>query len=301
MSTARTLLLALAFTAGPVSRLCAQAPAEPSPPAPALLPIVVEKDITFTTVNEQKLQLDIARPKEGGPYPCIVCFHGGAWRFGNRKDLSRLIDTIAARGYVVATATYRLAPKATFPAQIEDARAAVKFLRHNAKLYHIDADRMGAMGYSAGAHLSLLLGTTDKTDGFEGKQLADVSGRVQCVVSFFGPTDMSLYAASTGLEDAYMVPFLGKEVKTDPKVYKRASPIEYVTKDDPPVLMIHGTFDLVVPIIHSERMLKKLEEAGVPAEIIKVRGEGHGFTGKVALSTTENAIDFFDKHLKEKK
>ena len=266
-----------------------------------LLPIKVEKDITYATVDEQKMQFDIAMPKEGGPYPCIVCLHGGAWKFGHRKDLSKVIDAIAARGYVVVTASYRLAPKARFPAQIEDARAAVKFLRKNAKTYNLDPDKIGAMGYSAGAHLSLLLGVTDKSDGLEGPLLPDVSGRVQCVVSFFGPTDMSLYSTSPGLEDAYMVPFLGPDVKTDPKVYKRASPIEYVTKDDPPVLMIHGTFDFVVPIIHSERMLKKLEEAGVTAELIKVRGEGHGFTGTIAVKTTEDAVHFFDKHLKGKK
>lgn len=294
MSAVRQVLLALFTACGVAASSCDAAGGE-------LLPIKVEKDVTYATVDDQKLQFDVAMPKEGGPYPCIVCFHGGAWKFGSRKDLSRLIETVAARGYVVATASYRLAPKAKFPAQIEDAHAVVKFLRKNARAYNLDPDKIGALGYSAGAHLSLLLGVTDKADGLDGPLLPDVSGRVQAVVSFFGPTDMSLYATSPGLEDAYMVPFLGPEVKTDPKVYRRASPTEYVTKDDPPVLMLHGTFDLIVPIIHSERMLKKLQEAGVTAELITVRGEGHGFTGKPAVTTVEDAIKFFDTHLKGKK
>jgi dipeptidyl aminopeptidase/acylaminoacyl peptidase len=98
-----------------------------------------------------------------------------------------------------------------------------------------------------------------------------------------------------------MVPLLGKACKTDPAVYKRASPIEYVTKDDPPVLMIHGTADFVVPIIHSERMLKKLQDAGVTAELITVKSEGHGWAGPVAVKTTQDALKFLDEHLKGKK
>ena len=145
-----------------------------------------------------------------------------------------------------------------------------------------------------------MLGTADK-NSFENTEYPEQSSRVQAVVSFFGPSDLSLYGASEGLEDAYMVPLLGKACKTDASVYKKASPIEYVTKDDPPVLMIHGTADFIVPIIHSERMLKKLQDAGVTAELISVKGEGHGWTGPVAAKTNRDAIKFFDEHLKGKK
>ena len=98
-----------------------------------------------------------------------------------------------------------------------------------------------------------------------------------------------------------MVPFLGKEVKTDRTLYKRASPIEYVTKDAPPTLMIHGTFDVVVPIIHSERMLEKLQAAGATAELTKVFGAGHGFTGVTMTRATEDTVKWLDTHLKGKK
>jgi acetyl esterase/lipase len=282
--------------------------------AAADVPLRVEKGVTYATVDGARLQLDIAVPKDGGPYPAVVCFHGGAWRGGSRSDLSRpsrdkdekpgpsVIEAIAARGYAVASVGYRLAPACRFPAQLDDARAAVRFLRANAAKFNLDPDRVGALGFSAGAHLALLLGTvgTD-AESEDGDSTAGTDARVGCVVSFFGPTDLSLYAASPGLEDAFMVPFLGKACKTDPEVYKRASPIERVSPAAAPVLMIHGTADFVVPIVHSERMLRKLRDAGVTAELIPVRGGGHGWVGETAVRTLDDATRFLDKHLKVKK
>lgn len=284
-----------------------------APPAGPALPVKVERGIVYATPGGEKLLLDMAAPATGGPYPAVLLLHGGAWRFGSRTDLSRpgrgkdgrpvpsIIETVAARGYVVASASYRLAPKHKFPAQLEDARSAVRFLRANAKKYNIDPDRIAAGGFSAGGHIALLLGTTDPPAGSDTGDADEPSARVRCVVSFFGPTDLSLYAATPGLEDAYMVPLLGKECRTDPAVYRRASPIDRVSKGDPPVLMIHGTADIVVPIIHSERMYEKLKAAGVPAELITVKGEGHGWGGPVAARTTADAIKFLDEHLKGKK
>ena len=107
--------------------------------------------------------------------------------------------------------------------------------------------------------------------------------------------------ATPGIEDAFMVPFLGAKCKTDPAVYKRASPIAHVTKDAAPVLFIHGTADFVVPIIHSERMQKKLRDAGVTAEMLPVRGEGHGWGGETAVRTLDAAVKFLDAQLKGKK
>jgi dipeptidyl aminopeptidase/acylaminoacyl peptidase len=124
---------------------------------------------------------------------------------------------------------------------------------------------------------------------------------VQCVVDFFGPTDLSLYAVSPAIEDGYLVPVFGKAVKTDAEIYKKASPITYVSKKAPPVLMLHGTFDLIVPVIHSENLKKKLTEAGATAELITVRGEGHGWNGPTLTRTTNDALKFLDTHLKGKK
>ena len=294
------LFLALAL----VPAFAADEPAKP-------LPVAVERGIVYSKADE-KLLLDIASPSEGGPYPAVVMLHGGAWSMGSRTDLSKgsrgkngkpvpsVIETIAAQGYVAVSANYRLAPKHKFPAQIEDVRTAVRFLRANAKKYNLDPEKIGAGGFSAGGHLALLLGTADK-NAFENVEYPEQSSRVQCVVSYFGPTDLNLYGASEGLEDSYMVPLLGKACKTDKTLYRKASPIEYVTKDDPPVLMIHGTADFIVPIIHSENMLKKLQDAGVRAELITVKGEGHGWTGSLAAKSTQDAVKFLDEHLKGKK
>jgi acetyl esterase/lipase len=283
--------------------------ADPSPkPAPA-----VKRGVTFATAGGEKLQLDVATPPGGGPHPCVVCFHGGAWRVGSRKDLSvgtkrrdgttdpSLIESLASEGYVAVSAAYRLAPKAKFPAQIEDAKTAVRFLRENAKEYGIDPSRVGALGFSAGGHLALLAGLADKAAGLEGELYPAQSSAVQCVVSYFGPTDLKLYAASPGIEEAYMVPFLGEQCKIDGAVYRRASPIEYVSRTAPPVLMIHGNFDLLVPILHSERLLTKLRDAGATAELVTVPGEGHGWNGPAADRTARAAVRFLDAHLKGKR
>jgi acetyl esterase/lipase len=278
------------------------------------LEIRVEKGVTYATVGRDKLLLDIAIPPGEGPFPCIVMLHGGAWQGGSRKEFSvgekdkngkikpSWIETIAARGYVTAAISYRLAPKYQFPAMIEDARAAVRFLRAHAANYHIDPDKFGAMGFSAGAHLALLMGLCDKSAGFDVGDHLDTSGQVQCVVDFFGPTDLSLYASSPGLEDGYMTPFLGKECKTDPNIYKKASPLTYVSKNAPPILILHGTFDLIVPAKHSEKLLKALTDAGATAELISFPFAGHGGWDRAEMERAQvAAFKFLDTYLKGKK
>lgn len=276
--------------------------------------IRIEKGITYATVEREKLVLDLAIPAGDGPFPCLVLLHGGAWQGGSRKDFTlgnkekdgkvnpSWVEIIAKKGYVAAAVSYRLAPKYKFPAMIEDARAAVRFLRAHAKDYKIELKEMGTVGFSAGGHLALLLGLCDKSAGFDVGDNLDESGQVQCVIDFFGPTDLSLYAASPGLEDGYMVPFLGKECKTNPDIYKKASPITYVSKTAPPILILHGTIDLIVPIKHSETLLKALTDAGGTAELVTVPFAGHGGwnNSDMQKSVTE-AFKFLDKNLKGKK
>lgn len=287
--------------------------------APTLVPaaepaVKVEPAVTYATVGGDKLQLDIAIPEGDGPFPCVVAFHGGAWQYGNRKDLSgngrdksgkptpSWIEVIAKEGYVVASVSYRLAPKHKFPAMIEDARAAVRYLRADAKKYKIDPDKFGALGFSAGGHLALLLGLCDKSAGFDVGENLDVSGKVQCVIDFFGPTDLALYAKSEGIEDGYLVPVFGKEVKTDATIYKKASPVTYVSKDAPPTLLLHGTFDLIVPVKHSEMLHKALTDAGATAELFTVSFGGHGGWNDRDMSKAQAAaFKFLDTHLKGKK
>jgi acetyl esterase/lipase len=311
----RFLVAALALAAvAALATLPAPAapPAPPSPapqdsPRPALLPVEVKRDVHYDTIGGQKLYLDVAMPKGGGPYPCVAAFHGGAWMLGSRRELSvgtraapSIIEQVAARGYVVASVGYRLAPKHPFPAQIEDARAAVRFLRARAKDYRIDRDKFASAGFSAGGHLALLLGLASGVKDWKVGGNLDESAKVQCVVDFFGPTDLTLYAGSPGIVDSYLVPVFGKGCKTDPDVLKKASPITYVSKGAPPTLMIHGNFDFIVPVVHSEKLLKKLKDDGVTAELVTVSGEGHGWGGATLARTLDDSVKFLDEHLKGK-
>jgi acetyl esterase/lipase len=284
------------------------------PAAEPAAAVKVESGIVYATAGGEKLELDIAIPAGDGPFPCVVMFHGGAWQLGSRRETSvgrrdakgkvgpSWIEQAAEKGYVAASVSYRLAPKHKFPAMIEDARSAVRFLRANAKKHKIDPDKFAAMGFSAGGHLALLCGMADKSAGFDVGENLDVSGKVQCVIDFFGPTDLKLYAASEGIEDAYLVPVFGEKAKTDAAVYKKASPITYACKDCAPVLMLHGTFDLIVPVKHSELLHKALTDAGATAELVTVPFGGHGgWNAKDMAKPSTEMFKFLDKHLKGKK
>ncbi|MGL4423878.1 MAG: alpha/beta hydrolase fold domain-containing protein [Gemmataceae bacterium] len=264
-------------------------------PAPSLR---WEKNVTFATQESMPMQCDIAWPSGEGPFPVVVVFHGGAWKYGRRTDTTSFVKTLAENGYVGVTASYRLAPKHKWPAQIIDAKTVVRFLRTNAKKYAIDPDRLGVMGFSAGGHLAAMLGTTTKADGLEGDLYPEVSSRPQCVVNFFGPTDLMLYTESPGVEQAYFKPFLGSTSAEMPELYKKASPIEYVSKDDPPFLLIHGNFDVIVPIIHSERLHEKLAAVGVKSELLVASGKGHGWGEPEAARTTTATLKFLQEYLK---
>lgn len=281
--------------------------------AEPMLEVVIRSDVTYATVDAEKLQLDLAVPKAGGPYPCVVCLHGGAWKGGSRKDLSRpvqwadfgtgsksLIELTASQGYAAASVSYRLAPKNKFPSQIQDVKTAVRYLRANAKQLNIDPDRIGVVGFSAGGHLAALLGTTEKDAGFDGELFPDQSSRVSCVVDFFGPADLTLYCETPGIEKAFMVPLLGASSHDKIELYKNASPTQYVSKATPPFLILHGTADIVVPLLHSQRLHAKLREAGVQSELVTMRNKGHGWFGDDATRSHEMMMKFLNEHLKAK-
>jgi acetyl esterase/lipase len=265
--------------------------------------VQVESDLVYGKGGDTDLKLDVAMPKDGdGPFPTLVCIHGGAWRGGQRQDLDKTIEVLAGRGYVAVTVSYRLAPATQFPAQIEDCKAAVRWLRANARKYRIDPQRIGTVGFSAGAHLACLLGTTRKNDGFEGTGgNPEQSSRVQAVVSFFGPTDLISKNWSEEVEKNILMPFLGASFADKPELYKKVSPIVYVTREAPPFLFFHGTEDKLVGIHHSRRLAEKLKSVGVSAKVVEMEGEAHGWRGDKLLKTIEQMIGFFDEQLKAMK
>jgi acetyl esterase/lipase len=270
--------------------------------------IIKEPNITYRKVDDVELKLDMCRPEGEGPFPAIVFIHGGAWHAGSRQSYNYFVRKAAEKGYVAVTISYRLmkfdqskkenttaAP--TFPAQIHDAKAAVRWLRANAQNYHVDPDRIGVTGGSAGGHLALLVGlagTDDKLEG-EGENL-DVSSCVQAVVNMFGPTEM--VTEYEGSSVAWVMPlFLGGKPNEVPEQYKAASPVTYVSKDDPPVLTLHGDKDKLVPIQQAKLLDEKMKAVGVPHTLKIFEGHGHGFIGDVGSEAEQLTWDFFEKHL----
>ncbi|WP_020474260.1 alpha/beta hydrolase [Zavarzinella formosa] len=258
----------------------------------------IETNIVYGKAGDRELKLDMAVPPVGkGPFPVVVCVHGGGWRMGNRKDMHPWLPVLAERGFVAVSVGYRLAPDYQFPSQIEDCKTAVRFLRANAEKYHIRKDRFGVMGYSAGGHLVALMGLTDAKDGFEGKQYPEESSIVQCVVDYFGPTDLAAFGKDDTAQRSMLSPLMGGSYKEKAADHDKASPITHVKKDAPPFLIFHGTKDWIVPIEQSRMLADKLKKAGANVTYVEVPDESHGWTGKAGKETTSKTIEFLKDYL----
>jgi len=263
--------------------------------------IEVHRDLTYATAAGADLKLDLALPKAGRrPLPAVVFLHGEGWRAGTRQQMNHFIEGMARLGYVGVTPDYRLVPEARFPAQVEDCKAAIRWLRAHAAEYGVRPDRIGVVGFSAGGHLAAMLGLTGKLDGLEGAGgNAEQSSEVQAVVSFFGPTDFSTRDWPADLEREVIVPFLGGSWADRPDVYRKASPISYVSARAPPFLFLHGSDDKLVPVDQSTRLAARLDRLGVPARVIAFEGEGHGFSDAVNQKAMQRMLDFLGTELKK--
>ncbi|GAB4335571.1 MAG: hypothetical protein Kow0010_23080 [Dehalococcoidia bacterium] len=296
------------------------APTEPAQPSPTSRPArpgeprptgpfggytgTVQRDLTYCTVDGVELKMDVYSPEQrDGSAPAVVYIHGGGWTSGSkdRGSGTDVIPELVERGFVVVAIDYRLAPQYTWPAQIEDVECAIRHLRTEADSYGIDPERIGAYGGSAGGHLAAMLGVAGGDDafpdigGFEG-----VSSRVQAVVDMFGPADLTVDFA--GSNDRILATVFGADSRAA-EVVTEASPVSWVSPDDPPFLILHGAEDALVPLSQSEFLLEALQAAGVESSLIVVENAGHGFApqgGPIAPSRDEiiDAIaDFFEAHL----
>lgn len=265
-----------------------------------------EFDIAYAKDNAHQ-KLDLLLPKEpatSGPLPLIVYIHGGAWRGGSKREgITFLIRSVAGGNYAGATIDYRLSNEEAWPAQIYDCKAAIRWLRAHAKQYNIDPERIGVIGASAGGHLAAMLGTSGHVERLEGKVGGNMkeSSRVSCVVDQYGPSELLAMSEFPGdiehdSADSPESRLIGGPLQQHKDAARAASPITYVSADDPPFLLVHGTEDPLVPYDQSERLLASLDEEGVDAMLLKVQGGGHGAFRSAELDRRIRL--FFDKHLR---
>jgi acetyl esterase/lipase len=265
----------------------------------------VQRDLVYKRVNGRALALDLYCPEKfSSPLPVIIWLHGGGWSRGRKEGHSPALSLVDG-GYAVASVDYRLTGMAPFPAQIEDCKAAVRWLRANASKYNLDPDRIGVWGFSAGGHLAALLGTSGGVQELEGDgDKLSYSSRVQAVCVVSGPGDLlQLYRdalAAPAEMNPKVKPALEALIGGSPEQNKAkamaASPISYVSKDDPPFLIIQGENDPTVPVSVTKSFFAALKAAGVDATLEIAAGRGHGVGGPQFQPLIKM---FFDKHLKK--
>lgn len=254
--------------------------------------------IEYASGDDYRLTLDVYVPEGAGPYPAILAVHGGAWRSGSKLIWFRHARKLARAGFVVVAINYRKAPAFQFPAQLYDCKAAVRWMRKNGKQYKIDPDQMGALGYSAGGHLAAMLGTTDPQDGLEGplgSEDRQISTRLQAVASGGAVCEFSWIDENSNA----LRYWLGESRGAAPELYKRASPISYVTADDPPFYFFHGGRDWLVPDSSPRAMHAQLQKQSVNSQYEQYDEMGHMALFS-HLEAMDPVIDFFNKTLKRR-
>ncbi len=263
--------------------------------------VIHEQNVGFLPSRAQgpALAMEVVRPRAAGRYPGVVLIHGGGFSGGDRKSLLPTAVKLAQAGYVAATVSYRFTPRFQFPAQVHDVKAAVRYLRTNAERLSLQPDHICAVGRSAGGTLALFLGVTRGLARFEGwSDYKDASSSVDCVVNFYGPSDLTtVYAGSSDAAEK-LPPLVGGRLPYARSEHLDASPLLWVTPAAAPLLSIHGTLDLNVPYEQSAALHERLRTAGVDAELETIEGAGHGFKGSDAERAERAMIRFLDRHLK---
>jgi acetyl esterase/lipase len=247
--------------------------------------IIWRKDLAYVTQGSSSQTLDLYAPKKAKNVPLIVWIHGGAFLFGSKEGspLEPIPLHLLLEGYAVASINYRLSPEAVFPAQLEDCKAAIRWLRAHADEFGTDPNRIGVWGASAGGHLAALLGTTGEVRGFDVGENLGYSSCVQAVCDFYGPTDflrMDAHRLPDGqIHDAPDSPeskLVGAPIQDNPDKVRRVNPITYASKGAPPFLIVHGILDRLVPFNQSQLLTDALEAVGTPVQFHPVEVGGHG-------------------------
>lgn len=261
--------------------------------------VQVQRDIEFARVNGQSLGLDIYTPKKSvGKLPVVVWLHGGGWNMGDKNFCP--IGFMAEKNLAIVSVDYRLDNVAVFPAQLDDCKGAIRWLRANADKFNLDADHIGIFGASAGGHLGLLLATTagnPKLEGNVGGNL-NYSSKVQCVCAFYPPTELNRLVPDPKARvrsDGLAAKLIGGPIGANVDKALAASPLTYVDKNCPPVFLMHGGADELVPPEQSKIFYDALLQAGVEAHLEIIPGKGHGIIAPPPVA--EKIYQFYQRHL----
>lgn len=272
-----------------------------SPLAAHAQEIETKRDLVFGKGGDQSLRLDLLRPQilPKTALPVVIFIHGGAWQTGSHHKYPPLLAVLVKRGFAVASIQFRSLEDALFPAQIEDCKCAVRFLRANAKSYSLDANKIGVFGVSTGGHLAALLGTSGDAKNLEGKGgWNGVSSRVQAVAEIAGPSDfLALAHSKRGRIGEVVRALLGGTPASRLELAQNGSPVFWASKDDPPFLILHGDADSFVPIDQSERLFQALKKAGASVTFRVFSGAEHGLRDHWDGASKE-ITKFFEEDLK---
>lgn len=243
------------------------------------------RDLEYVSKGHERQKLDLYVPASSTKLPLLIHVHGGAW-MGGQKGLSPSLAGYLSKGFAVADINYRLSQHAVWPAQIEDCKAAVRWLRANAAKYNLNPKRFAAMGESAGGHLVAMLGTTSGVKKFDVGENLDKSSAVQAVVDHFGPTDLAQIIPHRKKDSPFNDPInspearlIGGPLDQKKEQAKSANPITYISKHTPPFFIAHGTNDNMVPCHQSEILYEALKKAGITVTFLKIEGADHGYMG----------------------
>ncbi len=263
------------------------------------------KDLPYVVNGHERQKLDLYLPvanasAPSAPHPLLIWIHGGGWHEGSKKDCPAL--PLVAKGYAVASIGYRLSQHAVYPAQIEDCKAAIRWLRAHAGEYAIDPKHIGVWGHSAGGHLSALLGTTGDTREFDKGENLDQSSAVECVIDWSGPTDFLHYGEpplpKADTPDSAIVKLLGAHIADQPEKARKASPVAFANAHSAPFLILQGDRDDLVPVQQSQRLHDALEKAGVECTLKIIPGAGHGGPEFFTPEMIALMYGFCEKHLR---